>query len=193
MLATVITGTVLTSAPDAGAAPPGADATTDPQGDTVDDQGTPAPNQPGGDVLEVTARLSSGRLALGIKVAAPTDPRTDPHWDGASFAAWAVDTNGDSSPEFLVGYGRDPERGLVARVSRTGDEPDAAPACEGEAGTAPDGAYTAVIPVDCLGNPAAVGYGAAVTWDTDPGDPAAPVTQDVAPDGGAMAGPVHPS
>ena len=132
------------------------------------------------DVTSAAVEYRPGEIAFSLNVAQPSDPRTDANWaDGSSFALWALDTNADQEADFLVSLVN--ADGVLATVVLN---PDMEPVCFGS-GTF-DGAYGAVIPSSCVGNPASFGWGAGIFYKMANGT----VAVDGAPDGDNLAGPI---
>ena len=162
---------------------------TDPTGDvTADDEAETPVNEARADVTAASAEYRPNEISLTVNVVRATDPRTDPNWkDGASFALWGLDTNGDDDSDYLVSL---VNAGgiLTAGVIRPG-EPDKV-LCLGGA-TFDGNTYAATVDPACIGNPASIKWGGGMVYDTKPADPASPLAGDGAPDGDAMAGPLQ--
>jgi hypothetical protein len=154
-------------------------------GDTFNAETDAAVAEPKADIVEYGAVRSGNNITFTMQVSRPTDPRTDDKWGGNStFALWSVDTNGDSAADYEVHYfqiGKDEETDIGGYVSKPGD--DNPPLCAIAPSFGPDG-YGAVVDAACLGNPASLTYQALMSYDTNPGDDAAPIANDVAPDTG---------
>jgi hypothetical protein len=151
----------------------------DVDGDVTDEDDAPL-TEARADVTSASVEYRPGEISFTLKVARPSDPRTDTNWaDGASFALWALDTNADQEADFLVSLVN--AGGVLGAVVLN---PDMEPVCFGS-GTF-DGVYGAVIPSSCVGNPAAFGWGAGIFYKTSNGT----VAVDGAPDGDNLAGPI---
>ncbi|HEV7864193.1 MAG TPA: hypothetical protein VGR20_15890 [Acidimicrobiia bacterium] len=161
---------------------------TDATGDvtTDDDPGLPI-NEPRADVTAASAEYRTNEIALTVKVAQPSDPHTDPNWEnGASFALWGIDTNGDKQSDYLVSLVT-VDGVLVSGVVGAADPTKVL--CFGS-GTFDGSTYGAVISSGCVGSPASFTWGGGMVYDTDAADGAAPLASAGAPDGDNMAGPV---
>jgi hypothetical protein len=170
--------------------PTGVSSVDDPKGDVKNDEGAAAA-QPEADIVRVGAEYRGGDVVFTVLVDRPTDPRTTKNWEGgATVAAWGVDTTGDNTPDFFVGFGRGDDGQLAAQATRLDDQTGTAAPCAGTAGLGPQGEFVATIPAGCLGDPAAFRYAAAMAWDTDPANEEAPAVGDSAPDNDNLAGPV---
>ena len=142
------------------------------------------------DLTYASATYRPDRIYLVASVAQPTDPRIDPNWaDGASVDAWAIDTDGDDTPEYVVSLGA--SQGKLIGVVSPGPNFDQPVACSVSPAFSPTGySYSVTFSPSCIGSPASFKWGAAMSYDTNPADPNAPVAEDAAPNGDAMAGPV---
>jgi hypothetical protein len=160
----------------------------DPKGDVKNDNDAAA-NQPEADIVSAGAEDRGKDLVFTLLVDRPTDPATTKNWEGGTGAAWAVDTNGDNTPEYLVAFGRGQNGQPAVQAARVDGQGAAAP-CAGTAARGPKGEYVATVPAGCLGEPASFRYAAAMSWDTDPSNDSAPAMNDSAPDGDNLAGPV---
>jgi ribosomal protein L24E len=116
-------------------------------------------------------------------VAQPSDPRTDPAWaDGDSFALWALDTNADQDPDYLVTL-VSVNGLLMPGVVKPSNMEEVL--CFGS-GTFDGVSYGAVISSACVGNPASFGWGGGIFYTMANGT----VAIDGAPDGDNFAGPI---
>jgi len=154
---------------------------TDPTGDVTDEDDGPL-TEARADVTAASVEYRPGEIVFGLNVAQPSDPRTDANWVGGdSFALWALDTNADQEADFLVSLvNADGVLGVVVF------NPDMDPLCFGS-GSYDGAAYGAVIPANCVGNPATFGWGAGIFYKTANGT----VAVDGAPDGDLLAGPIQ--
>ncbi|HKY75207.1 MAG TPA: hypothetical protein VJS45_03635, partial [Acidimicrobiia bacterium] len=154
---------------------------TDPKGDVTDENDGPL-TEARADVTAATVEYRPGEIAFTLNVVQPTDPRTDPNWaDGDSFALWALDTNADQDPEYIVTLVS--VNGILVPGVVNSSNPEQV-LCFGS-GTFDGTTYGAVISSSCVGNPATFGWGAGIFYVD--GDKAA---IDGAPDGDNFAGPI---
>ena len=160
---------------------------SDPKGDVKNDDGAAA-NQPEADIVSAGAEHRGREVVFTLLVDRPTDPNTTKNWEGATMAAWGVDTNGDNAADYLVAFGRGENGQLAVKVARADGQ--AATPCAGTAALGPKGEFVATVPAGCLGDPGSFRYGALMSWDTDPANENAPSVSDSAPDGDGLAGPV---
>jgi hypothetical protein len=160
----------------------------DPKGDVKNDDGAAAA-QPEADIVSAGAEDRGQDIVFTLLVDRPTDPKTTKNWEGGTAAAWAVDTNGDNTPEYLVAFGRGENGQLAVQVARADNQTGAAP-CAGTGSLGAKGEFVATVPAGCLGDPGSFRYAAAMSWDTDPANDTAPSVGDSAPDGDNLAGPV---
>jgi hypothetical protein len=155
-------------------------AVTDPVADTFVD-GTNRPiKEARADIVRASATYRPGAITLAFQVQRPVDPLQDERWAGdATFAAWAVDTNGDGTPDYEIQFYALDGRldGVVYRPGTT----DAL--CNVTSSYGPDG-YSLVVKPNCLGNPASFAFRLAMYYDTNPKDDNADVASDVTPNGG---------
>lgn len=149
---------------------------------------------PQADIVEVCAEYTATALSFTMRVLAPTDPETDPNWQGDTQLLWLFDTfasthgapNGQLSVHTVDGDLR-----VVATMFD-----DQTPVCPGS--FAFDGVtYAASFDPSCLDLPTAITFAGYVQYDTTPGDPEDidEIPSDRAPDGEhatseGMAGPV---
>jgi hypothetical protein len=156
----------------------------DPAGDTVnDDTGAPL-DVPQADILATSIRATPGEITLNVRVRRPTDPRSDPAWDGDTGVNWLLDTNGDGTADFEADYYTEGGRiaGGVYRATENEDEPIL---CQLKSATFDaDSGYTVVIDPACIGAPQKLAYVAEFWYDTNPADDAAPAGDDMVPDTG---------
>ena len=154
----------------------------DPKGDVTDEDDRPM-TEARADVTAASVEYRPGEIAFTLSVAQPTDPRTDANWaDGDSFALWALDTNADQDPDYIITLVS--VSGLlvpgVVKPSNMGEV-----LCFGS-GTFDGASYGAVISSGCVGNPATFGWGAGIYYLLADGT----VAIDGAPDGDNFAGPI---
>jgi hypothetical protein len=82
----------------AGSANGTTDGITDATGDVA---------EPKADIVSASAAYTNGQIKLTTNVASPTNPSTDPNWNNnQSGVGWALDTNGDGTPDFGALYGK---------------------------------------------------------------------------------------
>jgi hypothetical protein len=111
-------------------------------------------------------RNSSGvpTIGFGLKTAATYDPRTDGTWTASkSFAAWAVDVNGDNQGDFGVLYAA-PDGKLIAGVIRESD--NKVLCAEESAYDAARGIFIASFPATCIGSPDRYRVAGAMSYET---------------------------
>ena len=155
---------------------------TDPKGDVTDEDDAPL-TEARADVTAASVEYRPGEIAFTLNVAQPTDPRTDPNWvDGDSFALWALDTNADQDPDYLVTL-VSVNGLLMPGVVKPSNMEEVL--CFGS-GTFDGVSYGAVISSACVGNPASFGWGGGIFYTMANGT----VAIDGAPDGDNFAGPI---
>ena len=71
------------------------DGVTDATGDASD---------PRADITFAGATYQDDEIALGVAVATPTNPDTDPNWENSTGIVWALDTNNDTTADFTASY-----------------------------------------------------------------------------------------
>ncbi|CAN5337985.1 hypothetical protein BH23ACT9_BH23ACT9_24250 [soil metagenome] len=125
----------------------------DAAGDVEDIATREVADRPEADILAVCVTHTAAAVEITVRVAAPTDPETDPTWDdfgSAVGAAISVDGTGDE--DFDVNYARleDGQIGVVVFRHRTTTE-----LCRGQ-GTFDGSRYRITVQTGCLGNPAEV-------------------------------------
>lgn len=82
------------AAPNLATAPTLSTVVQDPAGDV------PLPQ---GDITAVGYGHNSHAFAFSVNIKSPVNPKTDPVWQaGGAIAGWALDTNGDGNPEYIV-------------------------------------------------------------------------------------------
>src|SRR3954451_13365656 len=173
-------------------------------------EGTATISDPSGDAKPAGARADitsltvnydpASTLNVHIDVAQPTDPDTDPGWNGETGAVWALDSNRDGEPDWAVVFLKagivvlDANGNIMCSGGR--GQPTAttgsAQAAAVHSSATPTG-YSVTIPARCIGGPASVGFGAVMIYDrsTTAGQP--DVRVDAAPDADKpLAGPVLP-
>lgn len=158
----------------------------DPQGDVIDEDTDAAAASPQADIVEHCIGYEDA-LHLRVRVAAPTNPTTDPAWEEATFVGWFVDVDADGDGEYFVDYSLDLGGALTAEVVdiRTGAETHACSTAATFDGTSYD---AGPIPAACIGEPAAVSATVAVFYNA--GGEGSPVHRDTAPNGGMFTPPV---
>lgn len=141
-------------------------AITDPTGDVYDDQDNIIVN-PAADIVSADASRAGGNLTLTYTTAKPTDPETDPAWGSLeTYTDFLLDTNGDGKEDFAVEYSTDDDDDINVDVYKMDGSDQPPVVCSGT-GTFAGGAYTAVVPLSCLGTVTTLGYQVAVNHDTD--------------------------
>jgi hypothetical protein len=167
--------TATDTAPGSGVPATGPGTVSDPTGDVIVQTIT---TDSRADVTAASATYEAGRITLTATLATPTDPRVDTGWtDGGSMLMWAIDLDGDATPEFLVGLtGPD----LAAHVVDAGLNA----LCTASATYSPAG-YTVSFEPSCVGSPASFTWGVLMAYSDGTVD-----AFDMAPDGDTMAGPV---
>jgi hypothetical protein len=155
---------------------------TDPKGDVTDEDDAPL-TEARADVTAASAEYRPGEIAFTLNVAQPSDPRTDANWaEGDSFALWALDTNADQDPDYLVTLVA--VNGLlIPGVVKPSNMEEVL--CFGS-GSFDGISYGAVISSACVGNPASFGWGAGIYYTLADGV----VAVDGVPDGENFAGPI---
>ncbi len=154
----------------------------DPKGDVTDEDDRPM-TEARADVTAASVEYRPGEIAFTLNVAQPTDPRTDANWaDGDSFALWALDTNADQDPDYIVTL-VSVSGLLVPGVVKPTNMDEVL--CFGS-GTFDGASYGAVISSGCVGNPATFGWGAGIYYMLADGT----VAIDGAPDSDNFAGPI---
>jgi hypothetical protein len=167
---------------------------TDEEGDTHTFGEEPV-EEPRADILEVCAVYQQTTLTFSLRVAEPTDPRTDASWqEGESLVIWAIQADargyGEQTGQLLLrGHGG----GLDARATWFDDQTAVCPATASFDGTW----YEASFDPRCLEVPDPIAFSAYAQHDADPaaGGQAA-LRYDTAPEGtgregeGRFAGPL---
>ncbi len=171
----------------------------DSTGDVVDDAGNSVPDLQV-DLIGATASYRAGQIEFTASVAQqPTNPpHVDPNWaSNASFVAWGIDTNADDAPDYLMVWGvtstssttGPPMSAFVTSLLRGPDFVQEVPCTASPAYSLTT--YSVAFPSSCIGFPSSFKWGAAISYDTNPADPNAPVLSDTAPnDDAPMAGPL---
>lgn len=185
------TGPATTASPPAGSAAATAhsgghstpSAIDDKPGDTVSDDGGNPITENRGDVVHAGAVYRPGALTLTFQVRQPGDPLKDPHWSGNyTYATWGIDTDNDGNSDYQIQYSVD--QGRLGGAVLSAAKPNGPAVCQLSSATyGPDG-YSATVDPACIGNPASVAFRVKVLYDTDPGNDAAEVASDSAPDAG---------
>jgi hypothetical protein len=132
--------------------------------DDVEDFSTGAVDvvKPEADILAACVVHDADVLEIAVRVAAPTDPATDPAWADMGAAVGAsIDVDGDGQEEFDVNYARfeDGQARAVVFDHDTADE-----RCSAD-GLFDGTRYRLRIPTSCIGNPAGVEVAAFVFYD----------------------------
>lgn len=151
-------------------------------GDTVDHDTDLAATSQEADIVEHCVGFEDS-LNLNVEVAAPTNPATDPNWEGATFVGWFVDTDGDGEGDYFVNYSLNTDAELEARVSDLTVEGSPVN-CTVDALFGADKYHAGPIPDTCIGAPETVTVSVAVFYNE--GGESGTVYRDTAPDGGAF-------
>lgn len=165
---------------------------SDPPGDPVDADSGESFAEPRADITAASVEYQRSKITFRLQVSQPTDPKTDPGWpQEASAAAWGLDIDGDSQPDYLAALyivdqqGGQPE-GEVASLRED------KPSCPAAVSFSAANGYELSFEPACVGSPPSFRWGALMSYDTDPKSGNAPVALDVVPDGDTLAGPVQP-
>ena len=146
---------------------PPPDLVTDPVGDV------PSPE---GDIIAAGFAQGKSDFVIGTRVETPTDPATDPAWQqGTAQVAWAIDTNHDQNPEYIIIVLPD-FTGLDAELLSV----NSSAGCSGTGTYVPNYGYTAEFANTCLPGGIAFQFQAAMSYTLDTTDMNPPV--DFAPD-----------
>lgn len=173
-------GPTTTSQPPAAGQPRSQVIVDDPAGDTFVDGSEKALREPRADIVRAAAAYRSDVIAFAMQVQQPVDPRTDEKWAGdATFAQWAVDTNGDAQADFEIQY-----YVIDGQLGGAVSKPNSTDVLCGVEATYTAQGYSAMVDPACLGNPASVAFRAVMYYDTNPKDENADVASDVTPNGG---------
>ncbi len=132
---------------------------SDPRGDVTNLETRAVVSEDRADIISHDVDYTSAALTLRARVQSPTNPETDPAWRQNTLFGWFLDVDGDDEGEFFVDYSLTEDGSerieVVVRTVVTGalgTEP-----CPGEpTGTFSGTSYIAVIPSDCIGDPASV-------------------------------------
>jgi hypothetical protein len=134
--------------------------TTDPTGDTVEEQSSIKMTEPHGDAVETIGEYGVDGLSLKLKVADPVKPKADNDWQyPGTGVGWQIDTNGDFKPEFAIEYGLDKGK-IYADVFKNGAQD---PVCQGTADFA-DQYYRVVLDRNCIDSPDSIYFKATVIY-----------------------------
>ncbi|MCA1844450.1 MAG: hypothetical protein LC792_14925, partial [Actinobacteria bacterium] len=107
-----------------------------------------------------------GRIELTASVAQPTDPATDPAWNGGhSYVMWGLDTTADGTADYLVMMASGPP--LAAAVFS--NQLATVDACNPVADYTP-ARYSVTFPASCIGSPATFGWNSVVYYDANHSD-----------------------
>ena len=132
---------------------------------------------PQGDITGAGFGQDASSFTFATSVVAPTDPDRDPAWqEGSAVVAWAIDTNGDASPEYVIEVMPAPEGGLTSFIVNTASNDG----CDGTAQFIAGFGYSASFANRCLPAGLSFQFQAAMLYTTDPTDANPPV--DFAPD-----------
>ncbi|HET9771505.1 MAG TPA: hypothetical protein VFS16_11500, partial [Acidimicrobiia bacterium] len=177
--------TTTTTLPSAPSEPAGPDPTmvTDPGGDVVNPDGGLV-TEPRADIIAAWATFGDQQTVLRMQTTFPLSPRTDVNWaGGASFAAWAFDTNGDGEADRLaVLVNADGTLGgAVAPI----DDPTNLLCMAGSASDA-GGTLSLVVDTACLGGDSIGAWGAMILYNQGGWGSDGPFALDFAPDDGRL-------
>ncbi|HEV7524091.1 MAG TPA: hypothetical protein VGP92_03960 [Acidimicrobiia bacterium] len=132
---------------------------------------------PQGDIIGTGFAETASTLQFGTKVKTPVNPATDQAWqDGLVFVGWAIDTNHDQSPEYIVFMFPDFAGGLVAELGGL----TSGSVCDGTGKYVAGYGYTATFPRRCMPGGLRFQFQAAMSYTNDPNALQPPV--DYAPD-----------
>src|SRR5262249_37701403 len=110
---------------------------------------------------------NASQITLSLQLAQPTDPRTDPVWNGENNLAdieWGLDTNGDGFPNAIAIYSAGFDGQISADIARVsnggfsfiiGGGPNDQQ-CRGTTGSFDGTNYTITAPTNCIQNPARI-------------------------------------
>lgn len=156
----------------------------DGRGDPVTSD-TARTSAPEADITTVCADYAAtGTATLTVAVATPTDPKTDPNWQGFTSAQWHIDVDADDVVDFVGFFGVDQNGALVGEVDR-GPDGDFDFVCA--ATPTYDGTkYQVVFPASCIGSPSSFRMQVAFGYDYQPADPLSDVALDGVPADGSL-------
>lgn len=156
---------------------------TDPQGDTVNDDTDQPMDVAEADIVRSWISADARAIVLGLQVRTPTDPATHRAWvDGDSSAEWDLDVNGDSEADFVAAMSNEDGQ-VVGGVSKADAAEEDDDLCSvSNLSYAADRGYTVTVDAACIGSPDTVAYQAEFFYDTDPSDENAPEATDSSPD-----------
>ena len=174
--------TTTTQPPAPGPTQPVPETVTDPRGDVTDPDGSPV-TEPRADLIGASATFGADRTVLTIQMAQPVSPLTDVNWsDGASFAAWGFDTDGDGQADrlaVLVNAGGT----LHGAVSAVGDPTNIL--CWASSASADGDTLSLVVDTACIGGPSVASWGAFLFYNQGGPGSDGPLALDFAPNDGA--------
>lgn len=176
------TTTTLPSAPPEPARPDPA-MVTDPGGDVTNPAGVLV-TEPRADIIAAWATFGDRESVLRMQTTSFASPLTDANWaGGASFAAWAFDTNGDGEADrlaVLLNAGGTLS-GAVAPVDDPGNI-----LCQATSASDADGTLSLVVDTACLGGDSIGAWGAMVVYNQGGSGSDGPFALDFAPDDGRL-------
>ena len=114
---------------------------------------------------------------FGVKVKSPVNPKTDVGWlNGLVFIGWAIDTNRDGVPEYIVFLVPDLKGGMTATLGSLSSSAE----CNGTGRYIASYGYTATFAARCLPGGLAFQFQAAMSYTKDVNDSSPSI--DLAPD-----------
>ena len=158
---------------------------TDPQGDTRNDDTNQPVDVPQADILRSWISIEGKAIVLGQQVRKPTDPAKDKGWiEGDSSAEWDLDVNDDGKADYTVALSNEDNHvtGGVQKPDAGDDDPDLCSVTRWS--YAPEAGYTVTVDSACVGSPGSVAYQAEFFYDTAPNDDNAAEITDASPDQG---------
>jgi len=137
---------------------------------------------PQGDLTGAGFGQNATSFTFAVTVVSPTDPNTDPAWqDALALVGWAIDTNNDGVPEYLLGLVGDfPGATFLLSLANPNAQP-----CTGTGAFIAHSGYRATFKNSCLPAGIHFRFQALMQYTTDANDLNPPV--DFAPDNGWSA------
>ncbi|GGK02785.1 hypothetical protein GCM10010123_35950 [Pilimelia anulata] len=162
--------------------PVGRASATDPGADVYDDNDE-LTDAPYADIVSIDALRSATKLELRYATRKPLDPTKDPNWvSDSSYTDVLLETTGDDKEDFDVEYGV-LDGGLYVDVYRVDTQEEPPVLCTGEAEFS-ENTHVATVPLDCLGDPDAIGYRVETVYDQEADAEDSLAAYDAAPDAG---------
>lgn len=130
-------------------------------------------------------------ISLSVALRAPTDPFTDPAWQGATFVGWFIDVDADDAGDFFAEVSLTADgSAFVGTITDMTDPDDPTVVCadQGAASTSYGIALDGVART-CIGSPASFSVSPAIFYDYDGGSDTR-VAFDNAPQADGFDGPV---